>query len=1322
MKRSLFYLVFLAVLSSCVIPATANYWVGGGAGDAVEWSNPNNWDVGVPSLVEWAVIHNTTSYMPVISSYVRPINNLVPAWHDGGVTSTVTLQEGGIISLNRFILANGVSSNGTFQVNGGIFSSNTLEVGVSGTAIINLDGGQINTNTVIFAQDGVGSGLGTIDIEGGRLVLMGDQRTAVSSYITSDWIIAYNDSGRVFYDYNETIPYKTTATAVSSLAKAWAPVPGNDKPDAATDATLSWDSGDGAANHDVYLGTDFAAVNSADKFDVTGVYRGRRSGNSYDPCELFAEDTDYFWRIDEVTSGEFVTKGDVWAFKTKLSERDIYADTWVATDGLDRELPAHGQCGLPRNKSVGIYYWPLFGAHREYLNKGPFDVSKIIAENPFTNPGNPWADNPDFGDQWNQWWGEPEAGYFLSTDQWVIRRNISMLTDAGVDVVLIDVTNGFTYYEQYMIFCEVALQMKNEGHKLLQIAFFTHTESPVTVTQLYNELYSPNLYPELWFYWDGKPLVLGYPDGIDGEDPYSLDPGIENFFSWRKSWLNDDGYHRFPWREFWPQDYGYDEASDKPEATNVGAAGNAIDNIGRSHYNNSQPSLDAYHLPVGGTQEQGLYFSQQWERGLELDPEFLSITAWNGWTASVFYGTGIPFIGLTTPTDGYYFVDQYNAEYSRDCEPMKGGHTDNYYFQMIDGIRRYKGVRGQRTASDSKTISIDGSFADWSDVEPEFRDTIGDTFHRNHDGWGDAGPYINTTGRNDLLDMKVARDDDYVYFYAKTRDDITAYTDPAWMMLYINADQDHSTGWEGYDYVVNRSVNNAVTTTLQSSYDGDINSNLAARWKLDDGSGITAIDSSANGRNGTLVSDPCDPCDVYPYFHPSFGRLDGTIRFDGSDDHVEITGYKGVTGTQSRTLSAWIKTSTTNSIISWGSASGNGQKWLVRLDPANGALRVAVQGGSIVGDTDISDNQWHHVAVVFENDGSPDVSDVKLYADGVEESYSSVSPQAINTAAVSDVVIGAIDGSGYFDGFIDEVRIYERALSDSEVMMLAGGVQQTDGIHFENTNILYSVSGNELELRIPRVDIDQGSGTDPVAFDFHWADNMQNPYYIIEFAISGDSAPNRRFNYRYDTAVSAKACQKTFDDGNGNNMDLDEDCDLDIYDLALFADDWLAPHDLDSFADLAGDWLLNYLPDDLDATILLEDDFETGDFSSYSFQHSGNQNWIVTTDEPYQGTYSAKSGDIDDSQQTHLSLDVTVASDAVLSFHYRVSSESGWDYLYFHIDTIEKIKLAGDQPWMRASYALTPGTYTLKWSYTKDGSQSSYSDSAWIDDVKLITP
>jgi len=166
---------------------------------------------------------------------------------------------------------------------------------------------------------------------------------------------------------------------------------------------------------------------------------------------------------------------------------------------------------------------------------------------------------------------------------------------------------------------------------------------------------------------------------------------------------------------------------------------------------------------------------------------------------------------------GTYFVDAYSQEYSRDIEPMAGGHGDNYYYQMVAGIRRFKGVRKPPAASAPKTIHIDGQFArEWHDVAPEFRDHAGDVEHRDEKAWGSEGRYTNTTGRNDFVTMKVARDAENIYFYARTQSPISPCKDPNWMLLFIDADQSHGTGWNGYDFVVNLDVKDRGVTSLHS--------------------------------------------------------------------------------------------------------------------------------------------------------------------------------------------------------------------------------------------------------------------------------------------------------------------------------------------------------------------------------------------------------------------------------------------------------------------------------------------------------------------------
>ncbi len=165
------------------------------------------------------------------------------------------------------------------------------------------------------------------------------------------------------------------------------------------------------------------------------------------------------------------------------------------------------------------------------------------------------------------------------------------------------------------------------------------------------------------------------------------------------------------------------------------------------------------------------------------------------------------------------FVDEFDAEFSRDVEPMKGGHGDNYYYQMIGNIRRFKGVRPIPPLV-SRPIEIDGRFADWASVEPEFRDTIGDPVHRDHRGWGKSLHYVNATGRNDIAAAKASLGEQAVSFYVRTIAPLTSPAGPNWMLLFIDADRDPKTGWLGYDLVVNRKVVDASKTVVERNVGG----------------------------------------------------------------------------------------------------------------------------------------------------------------------------------------------------------------------------------------------------------------------------------------------------------------------------------------------------------------------------------------------------------------------------------------------------------------------------------------------------------------------
>lgn len=474
---------------------------------------------------------------------------------------------------------------------------------------------------------------------------------------------------------------------------------------------------------------------------------------------------------------------------------------WPATDALDRTLPAVPPLassvavpGLRPNRAVGIFY---FLTHARDGGELPNNIAHILARDPdiLTKPNSPLWGPP----RTPYYWGEPLYGYYHSMDPWVIRRHATLLADAGIDTVIFDTTNRKTYREVYLKICEVWTQIRREGGRTPQVCFMVNTKAAETAQELFSDLYKPALYPDLWFRWQGKPLLIC--------DPKEASAEIAKFFTLRKAhwpFTLVNTHNEWHWESTYPQVFSYDTAPTQPEQVNVAVAQNLRasdgkvnnmsdgDSRGRSFHDGKKDS-------ALGAVNQGHNFGEQFRHAIELDPPFVMVTGWNEWTA----GKG------TRPGKPVVFVDQFDQEYSRDIEPVSGQHNDNYYYQLVANVRRYKGFPALPAASPAKTISLAGGFAQWRDVAPEFIDHAFDDDHRDF-GQG-AKHYVNSSGRNDLTVMKVARDATHVYFYARTRRALTPASDANWMLLFLDTDQNAKTGWQGYDYVLNRSITGATT-------------------------------------------------------------------------------------------------------------------------------------------------------------------------------------------------------------------------------------------------------------------------------------------------------------------------------------------------------------------------------------------------------------------------------------------------------------------------------------------------------------------------------
>ena len=539
----------------------------------------------------------------------------------------------------------------------------------------------------------------------------------------------------------------------------------------------------------------------------------------------------------------------------------------MATDALGRTLPTASECPLKddgKPRTIGIFYitWHTQGLHNGLEYRA--DVSKVLQADPEAR--REWDNSQWTGPSYH--WGEPEYGYFLSKDKYVIRHDISMLADAGVDVLIMDVTNAVLYWDEWEVLFSTMQEMKAEGNKVPSFCFWAFNGNVITVVKkLYEEFYKTPKYQDLWFQWDGKPLLLyngtpsvdANPNG--GEKNLSDYPQeVKDFFTLRTMWW---GYWKWAGERFvgtedkWS--FGYDLGTSEVAALSpeelcsrhngrmeemaVTAAQHPMSIIGKSwSRKGGEPVLDERDMPTktlipylgeerDNPTQYGIYFQERWDEALQVDPEFIYLNDWNEWTAGR-YRQGkdpsgqadlhVDFLGRKD--NPFYFVDQYNAEFNRTIAPMKGGWTDSYYMQMAQNIRRYKGVPPMPVFNGISEITLDGNLGDWQHVRP-YADTRGDVIHRDHDGYGNLH-YTDSTGRNDIIATRVAVGKRDLYFSAETASSLTPYNDPRWMLLLIDSDQDAATGWHGFDYIVNLKVVSERLTTLQRF------NNETRQWEL----------------------------------------------------------------------------------------------------------------------------------------------------------------------------------------------------------------------------------------------------------------------------------------------------------------------------------------------------------------------------------------------------------------------------------------------------------------------------------------------------------
>ena len=436
---------------------------------------------------------------------------------------------------------------------------------------------------------------------------------------------------------------------------------------------------------------------------------------------------------------------------------------WPAIDALGRRLPPADTPDVPgprADRFVGMFYFLWHDNHGR--PSGPTATARMMFPRswPATRTPSSTRRRRSGGRSACTITGPSRSmAITSSTDPWVIRRHAQLLAAAGVDTLIFDTTNAVTYPRVYRKLCEV--YHRNAQGREPHAADRVHgqherrRDAPSRFTTI---SISPGHYRDLWFHLAGQ-AALDLRPGRSG-------PRVRAFFNLRRAhwpFTQVNTRNAWHWEATYPQVYGYTDDPARPEQVNVSVAQNlrasdgqvtnmsAGDARGRSFHDGARDQ-------TAGAVDRGGNFQEQWKRALALDPPFVMVTGWNEWIA-----------GRWGKPDGpIEFVDQFDQEFSRDIEPMKGGHGDNYYYQLVANVRAIQGHAPPARGTSSRPIDDRRWFRPVARCQAAICRRFGDTLPRDHDGAGGLHYTSTGPGATTWLTSR-SRDSQNLSFYARTR-------------------------------------------------------------------------------------------------------------------------------------------------------------------------------------------------------------------------------------------------------------------------------------------------------------------------------------------------------------------------------------------------------------------------------------------------------------------------------------------------------------------------------------------------------------------------
>lgn len=482
-----------------------------------------------------------------------------------------------------------------------------------------------------------------------------------------------------------------------------------------------------------------------------------------------------------------------------LSVFDYTTNNLSGVDTLNRKITPVDKRN--DNRKIGIFYHVRHGTHNTPTDNidSTYNITNLLRDDPETL----W--NGNINQKNFHYWGEPLYGYYNSSDPWVITRHMELLTNAGVDYLVYDLTNSVVYYDAINTIFKILDNFQKQGFNVPKVAFYTNTGSGNVIRQCYNTWYKEGKYKNLWFSLDSeKPLIIGRSGEVlqqeNGQEMY-------DFFDIRESvWPSDSrkDYEGFPWMDWEYEQENYSGIMSVSLAQHPGmrmSEGSDSNNGRGFDYTKFQNDPE---LVRAGSNFEGQYkvaIKANDKNDENYDPEYevnnVFITGFNEWIAQK----------LVDGADRVYFVDTFNEEYSRDIEMMRGGYGDNFYLQLIRNNHKFAFEEPKHYEYQLKTIDVNNvDPSAWSDVTANYVDFKGDALKRDFISADQRHNLTDTSNRNDIVKTSVVHDDKNLYLRVETAEDITARdtNDKAFMNVLLNTGLNED-NFGGYDFIINRS-------------------------------------------------------------------------------------------------------------------------------------------------------------------------------------------------------------------------------------------------------------------------------------------------------------------------------------------------------------------------------------------------------------------------------------------------------------------------------------------------------------------------------------